>query len=542
MSAPQTRIFRALRIIAQNGAHEPEALATQGEWIVETGGFEALRSRFPGAEVVDLDGVIVPGFNDAHAHLAMAAEDVLHLDFSPKAVRSLAEIKAMIRAEAAKRPKGEWIRGSRYDDAKMAEGRVLERADLDEVAPDHPVLVIHVAGHWGVVNSRALELGNLDENSTPPEGGAFGRDAAGRLNGILYEHAIFDFAYPSVAKSGVSVAPASNMEDRLRGLERAQAMFHAAGVTSLGDALVGPKDLELFQLAKNQGKLTLRLNALIAVDHYDTMKSQGVCSGQGDTHLRIGGFKAFVDGAIGGRTCLLEDPFEGTDYHGMQTTPTQELRDIARKSQEDGNTLCVHCNGDRALRILLDQFEAAANAAPRPGLRHRIEHCSVVDEDILRRMKQLGACAIPFAGYIAYHGGKLAEWYGAKRLERMMAHNWFLREGITVAGSSDYPCGPFEPLYGMQSMVTRRGDDGARLGVSQRIEAAQALAIYTLGSAEAAGESALKGRLAPGHLADFVLLEDDPLDIPAERIGKVDVRATYVGASCVWSAEDSGGR
>src|SRR5579872_1787161 len=219
----------------------------------------------------------------------------------------------------------------------------------------------------------------------------------------------------------------------------------------------------------------------------------------------------------------------------MQTTPTQELRDIARKSQEDGNTLCVHCNGDRALRILLDQFEAAANAAPRPGLRHRIEHCSVVDEDILRRMKQLGACAIPFAGYIAYHGGKLAEWYGAKRLERMMAHNWFLREGITVAGSSDYPCGPFEPLYGMQSMVTRRGDDGAQLGVSQRIEAAQALAIYTLGSAEAAGESALKGRLAPGHLADFVLLEDDPLEIPAERIGKIDVRATFIGASCVWS-------
>jgi predicted amidohydrolase YtcJ len=542
VSAPQTRIFRARRIVAQAGAPEPQALATFGQWIVETGAFETLRSHFPNAEVVELDGVVVPGFNDAHAHLAMAAEDVLHLDFSPKVMRSLAAIKAKIRAEAEVRASGEWIRGSRYDDAKMAEGRLLNRSDLDEVAPNHPVLVIHVAGHWGVVNSRALELGRIEEKSIPPEGGDFGRDAAGRLNGVLYEHALFNFAYPSVAKNGIAVAPESTMEDRLRGLERAQAMFHAAGITSLGDALCGPKDLELFDLAQRRGKLSLRLNALVAVDHYDKLKALGLHTGYGNTRLRIGGIKAFVDGAIGGRTCLLEDPFEGTDYHGMQTTPTNELRDIARMSQEDGNTLCVHCNGDRALRILLDQFEAAADAAPRPGLRHRIEHCSVVDEDIVRRIKRLDACAIPFAGYIAYHGGKLADWYGRTRLERMFAHNWFLRAGVTVAGSSDFPCGPFEPLYGLQSMVRRRGDDGAELGTSQRISAAQALAIYTLGSAEAAGEASLKGRLAAGYLADFVVLEDDPLEVAPDRLAALPIKATYVGATCVWPAEDSGGR
>src|SRR5581483_4341441 len=165
-----------------------------------------------------------------------------------------------------------------------------------------------------------------------------------------------------------------------------------------------------------------------------------------------------------------------------------------------------------------------------------IEHCSVVDEEIVRRIKRLDACAIPFAGYIAYHGSKLAEWYGTKRLERMFAHEWFLREGITVAGSSDYPCGPFEPLYGLQSMSTRCADDGPELGVSQRITPAQALAIYTLGSAAAEGTVDRKGRLAEGYLADFVVLDDDPLAVAPDRIAKIPVRETYVGADRVWSS------
>ena len=531
----QHRIFRARRIIAQNGA-PIEAFATTGGFIVASGGFEQLRTQFPSADVVSLDGVVVPGFNDAHAHLAMAAEDVLHLDFSMKSVHSLAEIKAKIRDEASKRLKTEWIRGSRYDDAKMAEGRLLTRSDLDEVAPDHPVLVIHVAGHWGVANSKALQLGRIDERSKPPEGGEFGRDAAGRLNGVLYEQAIFNYAYPSVAEGGVSVAPASTAEERMRGLERVQTMFHAAGITSLGDALVGPHDFALFAEAERSRKLTLRLNALLTVDHYDKLKALGLKTGFGGNRLRIGGIKAFVDGAIGGRTCLLDEPFEGTDYRGMQTTATAELRDIVRMAQEDDNRVCIHCNGDAALKILLDQFEAAANEFPRPKLRHRIEHCSVVSEEILARIKRLGACAIPFAGYIAYHGSKLREWYGDKRLERMFAHDWFLREGITVAGSSDYPCGPFEPLYGIQSMATRRGDDGAELGTSQKITPAQALAIYTIGSAEAEGMGSRKGRLAPGFLADFVVLDDDPLAVKPENIAKIPVRETWVGADRVWSA------
>ncbi|MGW8687175.1 penicillin acylase family protein [Streptomyces sp. NPDC055817] len=199
----------------------------------------------------------------------------------------------------------------------------------------------------------------------------------------------------------------------------------------------------------------------------------------------------------------------------------------------------MHANGDAAIRLVLDAFEQAARDLPRPGLRHRIEHCSLVDDGILARMKALDAIAVPFAGYAAYHGGALNDWYGAERVGRMFAHRSFLDAGVTVAGSSDYPCGPYQPLIGLQSMVTREGtDDGAAAGPGQRVSAEEALRIFTLGSAEAEGAQAYKGRLAAGQLADFVALGENPLTADPHGIASIPVRATYVGGDQVYAAPD----
>ncbi len=530
-----TTLFRAERVYASS-REVVEAFAVSGDRVVAAGGFADLRTQFPAAELVDFGrSTIVPGFNDAHMHLAMAAEDVLHLDLSVHHVRSLAALLEHVRDEVACTPAGGWIRGSRYDDAKMAERRVLTRADLDAVAPDHPVLVVHVAAHWGVVNSRALALAGIDENAAEPPGGRFGRDGAGRLNGLLFEQALFVFANPAVARGGRTYAPESSFEDRLDGLERAQQMFHAAGITSIGDAMMGPSELALFGEARNRGRLTMRVNALVTIDHYDALRKLGLRTGFGDAHLRIGGVKAFVDGAIGGRTCLLDHPFEGRpDDYGMQTTPTSELHEIVRQVHVDGNRLCVHANGDRAIALLLDGFERAYDEKPLPT-RHRIEHCSLVNESILRRMHALGAIAAPFTGYTGYHGGSLIDWYGSERVNRMFAHRWFLDAGVLVAGSSDFPCGPYEPLYGMQSCITRSGEDGVVVGAAQRITPAEALDLYTVNSAAAADESASKGRLAPHFLADFVVLEEDPLRTDPARLAAIAIEATYVGGAAVWT-------
>lgn len=527
-------LYRAARLVAQQpgGGPEPEAFAVAYGRVSATGSLAALRDRFPGAEVVDFgDATIVPGLNDAHLHLALAAEDLLHLDLSAAAVRTPDDLLAAVRAEAARTAPGGWIRGSRYDDAKT--GR-LTRADLDRAAPDHPALVVHVAGHWGVANSAALRAFRIDEETTPPDGGDLGRDDEGRLDGRLIERALMNLVYPATARGDSPLAP-STREDRLRGLARAQELWHAAGLTSVTDALIAPDDIALLREARARGELTLRTGMLLSVDHYAKARALGVGSGFGDDTLRLVGVKAFLDGAVGGRTCLLSEPFaDSEDDHGLQTTPTGELAAQVRQVHSDGNRIGVHANGDAAIRLVLDAFEAAAREAPRPGLRHRIEHCTVVDGPILSRMKSLGAIAVPFAGYPAYHGGALNRWYGEERTERMFAHRSFLDAGVTVAGSSDYPCGPYEPLFGLQSMVTREGiDDGCPVGPSQRVTPAEALRVFTLGSARAEGTADRKGRLAPGFLADFTVLGGDPLTTEPRGIAAIPVRATYVGGARV---------
>ncbi|MGH3313218.1 MAG: amidohydrolase [Streptomyces sp.] len=530
-------LYRAAHIVSQQdtGA-EPEAFAAEGGRIRATGPVAELRDRFPGAEEFDFgDATVIPGLNDAHIHLAIAAEDLLHLDLSVDAVNGVDDLLTRVRAEAERAAPGEWIRGSRYDDTKTGP---LSRWDLDRAAPGHPVIVVQVAGHWGVANSAALRALHIDEDTSAPDGGEHGRDPEGRLDGRLVERALMNVVYPATAR-GTSPLRPSSPQEKLRGLARAQRLWHAAGLTSICDALISPDDIALLQQARTRDELTLRVGMLLSIDHYPTARTLGVGSGFGDDLLRLVGVKAFVDGAIGGRTCLLSEPFADSGGHGLQTTSTQELTDQVRAVHEDGNRIGVHANGDTAIRLVLDAFEAAQRASPRRGPRHRIEHCSVIDTEILARMRALDAIAVPFAGYTGYHGGALNDWYGADRTERMFAHRSFLDAGVTVAGSSDYPCGPYQPLLGLQSMVTREGiEDGAPVGTSQRVTAQEALRIFTLGSAEAEGTSRRKGRLAPGYLADFTVLGENPLTVDPHTIASIPVMATYVGGGCVYEASE----
>jgi predicted amidohydrolase YtcJ len=521
-------IYTAATVHAQSG-RPTEAFAVAGERVVATGGLDGLRRRFPRAAVRDFGAAtVVPGLNDAHIHLAMTADDLLNLDLSHAAVGSLDGLLEQVRSEAARTEAGRWVLGSRFDDAKTG---TLSRRELDAAAGPVPTLVTHVAGHWAVANSAALAAFGYDEASAPPAGGELGRDAAGSLDGRLIERAMSSFG-------GNGPVPTRSPADRLTGLRRAQQQWHAAGLTSICDAFVTPRDVALLQDARRRGALTLRTAFLLDADHYGAAQALGLSSDFGDHHLRFAGVKAFVDGAVGGRTCLLSEPFTGTGELGLQITETPALRDVIFRAHRDGTRVGVHANGDAAIRLLLDVVDEVMRAEPRPGLRHRIEHCSVVDDDILRRIKALDLVVAPFAGYAAYHGAALDRWYGPERVGRMFAHRSFLDAGITVAGSSDYPCGPFQPLFGIQSMVTRRGaDDGTLVGGRQRITAAEALEVFTVGSAAATGQQSHLGRLQPGYLADFVVLAEDPLAVDPGSIAAVPVLETFVGGDLVWSAE-----
>ena len=530
-------LVTARRIVTMDGPYlrcATPALLLLGDRVQAAGELADLRRCAPDAEVVDFgDATVIPGFNDAHQHPTMTAANRRGVDLS--AAQSPADVVAALHERARTAAEGEWILGTRYDHGRASSGSPLTRWDLDVIG--HPVLLINVGAHWGVLNSAGLAAAELADDATDPPGGELSRDAAGRLTGVVHEQALFDLAYPSLARRP-TVLPREDAATALAHLEQSLRALNAAGITSVGDAMVGPDELALLQEAQSRGQLTARVNALLTYPHVDALHATGLRTGFGDHWLRIGGIKAFADGAVAGGTCLVEQPFEGTDRHGIQTLSRTELDELVLRVHAAGSRLAVHANGDRAIRMVLSALEEAEARHPRPGLRHRIEHCTIVDADILARMRALGAIAVPFGSYVAFHGDKLLGYYGSDRLERMFAHRSLLDAGIPVAGSSDFPCGPFEPLLALGSCVTRRSAAGQTagrvLGGSQRISAPEALALYTTGSARASGEEADKGRLSPGFLADFAVLSEDPLAADPDRLPEIGIRETWVGGRPVW--------
>jgi predicted amidohydrolase YtcJ len=529
-------IVSASRVVTQDGP-DTEAVLVVGDRVQAAGRVDELRELAPRAERRDYPGAtVVPGLNDAHQHLTMTAAQSTGLDLSADVVPDETALAAALRRATATASPDGWVVGSRYDHTRTGGGHRITRDELDRLVPDRPALVVNIGAHWGVANSAALAAGGLDAASPDPPGGELGRDDDGRLDGYLAEQALFDYAYPSLAR-GEAVAPVTPLEDLADAVVSVSRDFLASGLTSVGDAMVGPQDLAALQEARRRG-LALRVNALLTYPNLARLAELGIREGFGDHWLRIGGIKAFADGAVAGRSCAVAEPFEGTDDRGILTTDPDLMQGLVDAAEAAGIRMAVHANGERAIELVLDALESAASRRPsgRRPLRHRIEHCSVVTPEIVARMAALGVVAVPFGSYAWFHGDTLVDWYGEQRLERMFAHRTLLDAGLTVAGSSDYPCGPWEPLRGLQSCVARRSRTGRDIGPSQRVTLREALWMYTVGSATASGEEAVKGRLSPGYLADLTVLDGDLMAVDADGLGDVPVLATWVGGVPRWEA------
>lgn len=515
------------------------AVAISGEVVVAAGSRAELTHAFPDATSTDYgDATVVAGFNDAHAHPTMMALQLLGTDLSPESVPDCTAFDDRLRSAIGTARRGDWVRGYRYDHVRSTGGDIVTRADLDALSADVPIVVTHVGAHWGVVNSAALRAAGLIDSDGVARRDLdplYGCDEAGRLTGHLSEQALFDFTYPSLSRTR-SLAPTLDGDEVLGAAGRAVGTFLRAGVTSICDAMVGPEELRLLQRLRADGRLDVRITALMTYPHIAVLRAAGIEAGFGDRWLRIGGIKAFLDGAVAGRSCAVAEPFEGTDDRGVLTSSRAEFTELVLEAQDAGFPVAAHANGERAIAMALDGFEAAA-PGNRLRLRHRIEHCSVLTADLVQRMVDLDIAAVPFAGYPGYHGDALLAWYGADRLERMFAHRTLLDAGLTVAGSSDHPCGPLPPLAGLQSLVRRLSPAGRPVGTSQRITLREALALYTAGSARATGEDDVKGRLTPGRLADFTVLAGDLVESDASTIADLPVLATWVGGQCRWAAE-----
>jgi hypothetical protein len=533
-------IFLNGKVMTMEGSAEPDLyfVAVKGDEVLHIGRKgEEKEFISPRTEIFDAKGgTILPGFIDAHLHLSVMAEMAMQLDVSPEAVSSSEEIKRMVKDEGRKIPEGRWIRAAGYDDTKL-KGRPLTRWDLDEVAPRHPVFITHVATHWGVTNSLGLSLGGLQENSEDPPGGSLGRDSSShQLNGILYENAAFPYYFEALSPGEVIIPPFSRQELH-QGILKVCEKYLRAGITSVHDALTTPRFFEIYQDLRDTKKLPLRVYGLIPCKYFSLFRDCGLRTRFGDKWLSLGAIKFITDGAIAGRTAYLKEPYEVSELgSGILLLNEEETREMILEYHAAGFQIAVHANGDRAIEMVLDGFEAALRKFPRENQRHRIEHCSLVTDEILTRMKAMNLIAVPFSSYVWHHGEKILPFYGGSRAERIFPHKSFLNAGIRVAGSTDNPCAPYEPLLGIQSCVTRRSKGGELLGENQKLTLAEALKIYTLGSAYASFEEERKGSLKPGKLADVVVLKEDITKVSPDEIKDVPISLTMVGGAVKYHA------
>ena len=450
--------------------HQPsaEALAVKGSRFVAVGRNEdILPIAGANTDVIDAEGMTVtPGFIDAHSHPSGAGVDeLLRVNVDLRSVRA---IQAALRARVEATPPGEWVVGFKYDDTKLDEGRPINRLDLDEVAPDHPVEVRHRGGHTAVYNSKAFQLAGITVQTPDPRGGRFYRES-GELTGLVAEHAR--------APLRRLIPSTSTREQRRAGVKLISEQMTAAGLTSVHQTGGATDALIAYQDAYDAGELRFRMYLCPSggTALFRGLKQAGVSTGFGDDRLRIGAVKYVADGSASERTMRMSTPFEGRpDDYGILTMSQEEIDEAVSDADRHGFQVAIHANGDVTIDMVLNAYERVQQGSQRRDPRNRIEHCSLVTPSLLRRIKELGVIPTPFYTYVHYHGNKWVD-YGEERMRSMFAHRWFLDHGINVAGASDYTPGPYEPMMAIQSMVTRKDFQGREWGPNQRISVDEAL-------------------------------------------------------------------
>lgn len=497
-----------------------EALAVKNGRFVAVGSSDDIRNLANSqTEVIDAEQMTVtPGFIDAHCHPASGG--VREIKSVNLDLRSMAEIYDALRKRAGETPAGEWVLGFKYDDTKVKEGRQITIHDLDEAVPHHPTFVSHRGGHVYWYNTKAFELAGVTANTPDPPGGHIYKDN-GELNGKVAERA--NALFSDVRPSG------STRQERQAGVKLISELMTAAGLTSVTDAGVNQGSGVAYQDAYNAGEMRFRVYMMLRGDFYEHLKEAGIYTGFGDEWLKVGPVKFGADGSASGRTMAMTTPYVGRpDDYGILTMTQEEIHEAVEEAHRHRFQIGIHANGDKTIDMVLKAYERMEKIAPRQDPRHRIEHCSLVNPDLLKRIKATGSIPTPFHTYAHYHGNKWVE-YGEEKMRWMFAHRSFLDYGIPVASGSDYVPGPFEPLMAIQSMVTRKDMKGRIWGPNQKVTVDEALKICTTHAAYASFEENLKGSITAGKLGDFVILAKDPHDTDPDHIKEIEVVRTVVG-------------
>ncbi len=503
-----------------------EAIAIRGNKIIGVGTDEEMISvAGRDAKVIDLKGrTILPGFADSHIHLIEYGLMLSSTILDVREARSIDEIKEIVGRRAREKPRGTWIGGHGWDTTILAEKRPPNRWDLDEVAPNNPVMISDMGGHVYSVNSQALKLAKIGKDTESPPGGKIDKDPdTGEPTGVLRE----------IAGYRVEELIMYSDEELITALGCALDEAVRLGITSVHCAWETAQHIRVFQKLLIQDELPLRVYLMIRASLLPHLLGLGLYTGFGDPKLKIGAIKVLLDGTIERRTAAVRQPYEGEpDNLGILCVSEEELYHIVSKAHEAGFQLAIHAIGDRAIHVALDSIERALKEKPKADHRHRIEHASMLDEQLVSRMKNLGVIASVQPVFVSSNNDWMIEPLGYKRATELCErYRTLLEAGVKVAAGSDLPAdSTMSPLVGIQSAVTRHG-----FALGERIAVEQAIRLYTIDSAYASFEERLRGSIEVGKLADLVVLSEDPLAMPTDRIGDIKVDMTIVDGEVVYT-------
>lgn len=515
-----------------------EAVAVKFGKILATGTNNEI-TKLIGKEtkVIDLKGrTVIPGLIDSHCHMASTGGRIMTgiIDLSEEmGIKSIDDIKKKIAARTLITPKDEWIVGVKEDDAKLAEKRHPSRWELDEAAPHHPVIISTVGGHFSIVNSRVFEIAGVTKNTPDPVGGMFERDPeTGELTGGIHEKA------RKIIKPKGFYGKEPTREEAFKGVKRMLMANAAAGLTCIYD-MVGSSQIRAFLDLKNRGELPIRVRMDITIMLFPELNKLGISQGLGDEWVKICGLKFFFDGAISARTAAVSESYlHKPNFYGVLATTKEIAKKTILDAYEAGYRISAHANGERAIKMYLDIMEKIQAKYPRDDPRNRIIHCTVVNPELLTRIKELNMLPTIFGAYPYYHGDKLIPAFGEERLERMFAARSFIDIGVKVAAHSDHSASPFPPLMGIHALVNRVTKAGKLIGRNQKISVMEALKLYTINAAYHSFDEDLLGSIEINKYADMVVLGKDILTVPQETIMDIPVDMTIVGGRIIYEREN----
>ncbi|MGP8079575.1 MAG: amidohydrolase [Dehalococcoidales bacterium] len=509
-------IFKNAAVITVD-AQQPgaEFVAIKGDKIIFAGAKDYLNDfTGPKTKFIDCAGkTLLPGFNDAHCHIFSLLRKLTSVELGFPKIKSINDIKGAIKKQVAKTPPGEWITGTDYNEFYLVEKRHPTRWEIDEVAPDNPVMLTHRSLHGCVLNSKALELAGITIETPEMPGTMIDRDVTrgGEPNGFLAE---------MVGYLREHVLPPISERELKTGIKLANEEYLSQGLTSLQDATV-VNDMKRWQNYinfKNNGWLKSRVYMMTGIETMQEFRDAGLGFGAGDENLRLGAIKIVPS--------MIAD----------KMYPSQEeLNSLVLLTHQAGFQLAIHGVQTGMVDAIICSYEYLQHNAPDFSTRrHRIEHCSECPPDLMARLKKLQPIVVTHPSFTYFSGDRYLATVEKEVIPWLYRTGTLVKNGLAVAGGSDSPIVPNSPIIGIYGAVTRSTSSGQMLNPAEKHTAADVIKMYTLNAAYASHEENIKGSISTGKLADMVLLSRNPLQVPTAEIKDITVQMTVIGGKVVW--------